>query len=218
MNKILLKELDEFIRKNNLEFKTDTLEEIYDITWKSQITIRCLKCDESFEISVKQLLRPHPARVGEVCPRCNAENLFTKKIVDLYGRNPYEFMSKFKGYYEPLTVKCIDCGSEWTTSVSRNLLMSKSAETRNHPCKKCAVKRNYKKDISSFQKKLEDKFGECNYEFINPSEFTGIYSKQKISVKCKKCNSSFDVSAQNLLFPRNGKHYCKNCNSKKCKK
>lgn len=214
MNKLLLVELESFIKNNDLLFPLSTLDEIYAISWKTKLNLTCKNCGEKFDISVKQLLRPHPERSGKVCPRCNAEDLFLKKLNELYGKNPYTFLSKFRGYQEPLKVKCNDCGTEWESICARNLLM----KVENHPCRQCASNRNFKKDISTFQEKLKDKFGECNYIFLNPEKFTGIYSKQKIDVKCKFCESEFSVHPQNLLSPRNGKHYCKNCNTKKFKR
>lgn len=213
MNKSLLKELEKFLTTNNLEFKADTLEEIYDITWRTKLNIKCKNCRDDFDISVKQLLRPHPARVGKVCPRCNTEMLFVNKLNELYGENPYEFLTTFRGYYAPIKVNCKKCNSVWETPIARSLLMGN--DRGQHPCKQCATNRNFKKDIKDLENKLIEKFGKCNYEFLNPEKFTGIYSKQKISVRCKNCSTEFEVNPQNLVCPRNGKHYCRVCNSKK---
>lgn len=212
MNEKLLKELNDFLNQNNLELLADSEESIYSIGWKSKINLKCKICDEVFDITVKQLLRPHPVRSGEICPRCEAERLFTNKLLSTYGKIPYEFASKFLGYTSPLTVKCKECGYEFTTNSARNLLMPSDKDNPIPPCKSCSNIKNFKQDISILEEELVKRFGECNYEFISPEDFSGVYSKKKIQVKCKICNDVFEVNPQNLLFPKNGKHYCKNCN------
>lgn len=214
MNEPLLKELEKYLSANNLEYRADSEEQIYAITWKSKLELTCLSCGDTFTISVKQLLRPHPERIGKVCPRCNSEHVFIEKLKETYGRNPYIFLTPFIGYNEMLKVECIDCGTEKTVRSARNLLMTING---SHPCKKCASNRNFKRDITELEEKIKDKLGVCNYEFNDPENYTGLYSKKKISVKCKKCDSIFTVAPQNLFNPRNGKHYCKNCNYKKLK-
>lgn len=214
MNEPLLKELGDFLKANKLEFRTDNINEIYSITWKSKIELTCLDCGKQFEITVKQLLRPHPERQGLVCPRCEAERLYRNKMTSTYGNVPYEFVTEFIGYNEPLTVRCLDCEAEFTASAARNLLMSRDLPEGAHPCKQCANIRNFKKDISEFENQLVEKFGTCNYEFLTPEDFSGAYSKKKIKVKCKLCGNEFDVNPQNILNPKNGKHYCKECNIK----
>lgn len=209
MNETLLKELDEFLNSNNLEYTSNDLDEICNITWKSKIELKCKDCNTSFSISVKQLLRPHPERQGMVCPRCDAERLFINKINSVYGRLPYEFESTFLGYNEPLTVKCKDCGNIFTVNAARNLTFPNN--NAFHPCKKCVSIRNYKNEILNIEKKLIELFGECKYEFLIPEVFDDTISKKKVKVKCKICNDEFYVNPQNLLTPRNGKHYCKNC-------
>lgn len=217
MNAPLLIELDDFLKKNNLELLSEDFDFITSITWKTTIDIKCKKCGNIFSITVKQLLRPHPERTGLVCPRCNAENLFIKKLEEIYGENPYEFVNGFIGYNEPLTVKCKTCSYSWTTKAARNLLIGTSLPKGAHPCKQCATIRNFKKEIKNFEDLLIEKFGKCNYEFLSDN-FTGAYSKKKIHVKCSLCNNNFEVSPFNILNPKNGKHYCKYCNPRGKKK
>lgn len=213
MNAPLLIELDKFLKENNLELQSTDFDFITSITWKTSIELKCKNCGHIFSITVKQLIRPHPERTGLICPRCNAEILFIKKLEELYNRNPYEFITKFEGYNEPLCVKCKDCNNIWTTKGARNLLIGKEF----HPCKMCSNKRNFKKEIIEFENMLVEKFGVCNYEF-KTDIFTGAYSKKKIRVKCLLCNNEFDVSPFNILNPKNGKHYCKYCNPRGKKK
>ena len=215
MNKNLLMELEKCFKENHLDLVTDDIDLITNLNWKSVIKLECLDCGEQFDISVKQLLRPHPERIGRICPRCESEETFLKKLEDMYGSNPYEFLSRFNGYNKPLTVKCKDCGYEWTVRSARNLLMSASLPEGAHPCKQCGIIRNFKKDIDELQKELEKKFGSCDYEFLSADKYSGLYSKQKIKVRCKICGFEFETRAQNLLSPFNGRHYCKGCNSKK---
>lgn len=215
MNESLLRELEKCFKENHLDLVTDDINFITNLNWKSTLRLECLDCGEQFDISVKQLLRPHPARIGKICPRCESEATFLKKLNDMYGRNPYTFLSRFNGYNSPLTVRCNDCGYEWTVKSARNLLMSSSLPEGAHPCKQCGINRNFNQDISMFQKMLVDKFGSCDYEFLSADKFSGPYSKQKIKVRCKICGSVFETRAQNLLTPFNGRHYCKGCNTKK---
>ena len=91
--------------------------------------------------------------------------------------------------------------------------MGKNLPEGAHPCKQCGINRNYKQNIDNFKQKLEEKFGVCNYNFLSDN-YTGTYSKNKIHVRCKVCGNDFLVNPQNLLNPKNGKHYCKNCNKR----
>lgn len=217
MNASLLIELDTFLKENELELQSNDFDFITSITWKTAIELKCLKCGKIFNITVKQLLRSHPPRTGKVCPRCNAEELFVNKLKEIYGENPYDFVSTFEGYNEPLKVKCKTCGYIWTTKAARNLLMGKELPEKAHPCKQCSNIRNFKKEIEVFKKILIEKFNACNYEFLS-SIFTGPYSKKKIHVKCLLCENEFDVSPTNIINPKNGKHYCKYCNPRGKKK
>ena len=130
MNAPLLIELDTFLKENNLELQSNDFDFITSINWKTSVILKCLKCGTIFNITVKQLLRPHPPRDGLICPRCNAEDLFIKKLTEIYGNNPYEFVTQFQGYNEPLAVKCKTCGYIWTTKSARNLLMREKSSRR----------------------------------------------------------------------------------------
>lgn len=208
MNASLLIELNDFLKQNNLELQSTDFNFITSINWKTPLQLKCLKCNHIFTITTKQLLRPHPERLGIVCPRCNGEDIFIKKLISTYGKNPYNFISKFESYNDPLTVECKTCGYLWTTPSARNLLINKD---NIPPCKCCANKRNYENSIDDFKETLKQKFGNCDYEFFTP-QYQGKYSKKKMHVKCKICGYEFDATPQNLLNPKNGKHYCKNCN------
>ena len=96
MNAPLLIELDTFLKENNLELQSTDFDFITSITWKTAITLKCLKCQTIFQITVKQLLRPHPERTGLICPRCNAVILFINKLKETYKDNPYEFVEQFQ--------------------------------------------------------------------------------------------------------------------------
>jgi len=71
--------------------------------------------------------------------------------------------------------------------------MGKNLPKGAHPCKQCAQLRNFKKDIRLLENNLIEKFGVCNYEFLT-NNFSGLYSKKKIEVRCKKCNNTFFVN------------------------
>ena len=213
MNPSLLIDLNDFLNDNDLSLDSDDFDFITGINWKTNLPLICKKCGHKFSITTKQLLKPHPERIGKVCSRCNSEDLFNNKLKDLYGKNPYTFLTHFNGYTKPIKVKCNDCGYEWKTNAAKNLLMNNELPNGLHPCKKCSNKRNYKKSSETFKKIMIEKFGQCNYELLD-EDFLGIYSKKKIKVRCLKCGSEFSVAPSNLFSPNNGKHYCKNCNIK----
>lgn len=214
MNAPLLIELNDFLQKNKLLIENNDFTFLTNINWKTQLPLKCEKCNYQFQVSTKQLLRPHPPRVGQPCPRCNGEELFKNKLVSTYGYNPYNFISEFESYNDPLAVECKKCGYIWTTPSAKNLLINKN---KIPPCKCCANKRNYDNSIEDFKTELKNKFGKCEYEFFEP-KYQGKYSKKKLHVKCKICGYEFEATPQNLLNPKNGKHYCKNCNKIKTKK
>ena len=62
MNTSLLIELNDFLIKNNLTLNSTDFEFMTNITWKTSLPIKCNKCGVEFEITTKQLIRPHPER------------------------------------------------------------------------------------------------------------------------------------------------------------
>lgn len=208
---MLKDELTLFLLNNKLEIKTEIDDKL---TWKSTIDLKCLVCGHTLSITVKQLLRPHPERVGFVCPRCESERKFINKLSEKYGRVPYDFLTQFTGYKDNIKVKCKDCGEEWECN-AESLLMNSKLKGNNHPCKNCTRLREISgKDISELKNALINKFGTCNYEFPNPGQYAGMFSKKKIDIICKLCGHEMSTSVYNILNPKNGKHYCRVCNKK----
>ena len=109
MNEDLLKKLNLFLINNNLILNSNDFDFITNISWKTVLPIKCLICGNEFSISIKQLLIPHPERVGLVCPYCESKRLFINKLISVYGSNPYEFVSEFQGYNKPIKIKCKKC-------------------------------------------------------------------------------------------------------------
>jgi len=200
-----MKDITAFCEANHLELLH--LEE-------GKATLRCSVCGEEFSMTVKNLLYPHPKRQYGVCPRCSSEQRFRAKLIDLYGRIPYSFETEFKGYEEPLKVKCLDCGHEWTAHKAKILLLNAKLPDKAHPCEKCTDLRNYgSKDISELKQALIEAFGSCDYEFPKPEEYRGLYSQQKMTIVCKLCGHRFMTHPWNILHPSNGRHYCSKCNN-----
>lgn len=208
---MIKEELNDFLFNNKLETETDINDKI---TWKSTLNLKCLVCGNNFSITIKQLLRPHPERVGFICPRCESERKFINKLSEKYGRNPYEFLTQFTGYKNNIKVKCKDCGEEWECHAEA-LLMNSKLKENNHPCKGCTkIREASGKDINKLREALITKFGACNYEFPDPKQYTGMFSKKKIDITCKLCGHKMSTSIYNILNPKNGKHYCRVCNKK----
>ena len=192
-------ELQEFLEDNKLELASS----IDKLIWKSKLEIRCITCGKVFSVGVKQLLRPHPERVGLVCPKCEEDRRYFQKLESKYGRNPYEFLTPFDGYDSLVKVKCKDCGYEWEAT-AKSLLMNSKLKDSTHPCKGCTKnRRSATKNIDELITELKTKFGECNYEFTNPSEYTGKFSKEKINIKCKICGHEMKTHVGNILNPTN---------------
>lgn len=204
-------ELFEFLKDNNLEMVSNDSDKII---WKSKLELRCITCGNTFNISIKQLLRPHPERNGMVCTKCDDERKFISKLNEKYGRNPYEFLTVFSGYDKLLKVKCKDCGFEWEAT-AKSLLMNSKLKDNCHPCKMCTkMRRDSTKNISELENELINKFGECNYTFPEPKTYAGLFSKEKIRIICKICGHEMFTHVGNILNPSNSKHYCRVCNNK----
>ena len=188
------------------------------LTLKSEIGLKCTMCNTEFKISIRQLLYPHPKRTHSVCPNCAVKEKYITKLGDLYGRNPYEFKTPFKGYMNPLTVKCKDCGYEFTVNKAKTLLLNAHMKPGHHPCKQCAkleyASRKKTQSIDSFKQQLINKFGGCFYEFPYPEEFRLWNQKEKIHIICKQCGHEMFTYPNNILNPKHGKHYCRVCNKK----
>lgn len=172
-----------------------------------------------FSISVRQLLYPHPKRKYDIaCPICSAERKYISKLKELYGENPYTFLSPFKGYMQPLTVKCNDCGYDFTVNRAKTLLLNAHMTKGHHPCKQCAKleysSRKKTQTIDEFINQLREKFGSCQYEFPYPEEFRLWNQKTKMHIVCKSCGHMMFTYPNNILHPSNGMHYCRVCNKK----
>ena len=208
----LKEELVEYLDSHNSEL----IETPETLLTKSKIKIRCNDCGTEYEISAIQLLHPHPERTyPTACPMCTSKYKFIAKIEKTYGRNPYELLSEFKGYDQPIKVRCKDCGYEWETKKAKNILSTANLPEGAHVCAGCTkirAKENAGKDIKELQDKLIEKFGACEYTFPHPEEYTGMYSKKPIHVVCTRCGYEMFTVPSNLMAPSNGEHYCKGCN------
>lgn len=209
------KDFIEVVKERFTSEKVSLLDEITEDTnsKKDYIRFKCLECGDEDKIVIKNLMDPR--RLKRLCTRCHLEDNFKNKLIDLYGRNPYIFKTRFIGYNEPLTVKCIDCGDEFTMPKARALLMNSKLPEGQHPCKKCTtIRRNETKDINELIETLRKKFGDCNYEFPKPESYAGLYSKTPFNIKCKFCGHETSTVIINILEPSNGKHYCRVCNNR----
>lgn len=182
-------------------------------TKKDQVEFVCHNCGLTFTMTIKNLMDPR--RKSRACQRCQDLFNFNSRLNSLYGRNPYNFISEFKSYKDPLTVECIDCHDVFTVEHAKILLLNNNLPEGAHPCKKCTELRRFKTyDIIELENTLIEKFGACNYEFPDKDEYSGLYSKKKFRIICKKCNHEMNTLITNILNPSNGEHYCRVCNNK----
>lgn len=208
---------------------SEVLSKIREIAYSENITISnlsedlkvktdylnftCNKCHHEGKTTASNLLDTR--RKTKICQYCLKLEKFEDALIKKYGRNPYEFISEFKGYNEPITVKCKDCGFEFSEKKASSLLMNSKLPEGKHPCKNCTKLRiQEKKDINDLISSLTKKFGACNYTFPEPEKYMGIHSRTKFKIVCNFCGHEMETYITNILNPKNGKHYCRVCNHK----
>ena len=203
-------QIKEIAQKENLSIITDLNNDM--LNTKSYIKLKCQVCNSEISQTVSNLLDNR--RAGQICQKCLKINSYKKLLLEKYNRIPYEFLTELNGdRSQEIVVRCKDCGDIIHTTVARTLMNSK-LKNNNHPCKKCAYNRNYKKDENSFETELTKKFGACNYLLLEPEKFTGFNTSSKLRIKCKICGHEFTTYPSNIMNPTNGKHYCRVCNNK----
>ena len=186
---------------------------INDELLTTTLNCKCMSCNKEFSVSSKNFLDPR--RTGKVCQVCNAKEKFLNKLNELYGSNPYTFMTEFTGYNNPLKVKCNDCGYEFEVKKASSLLMISNLPEGTHPCKNCTkLRAKAGRSITELESALIEKFGECRYTFPEPEKYKGLFSKEKFKIVCKDCGHEMYTYISNILNPSNGIHYCRVCNNK----
>lgn len=101
-----------------------------------------------------------------------------------------EVISEYKSKNEPLTVRCKDCGFEWTTNAHKLLF--------GHGCRKCAgmARRGvpiHKKTHDEFLTEMENK--QPNIRIL--SEYQN--AREKVLCECKICWNQWYAKPANLL-------------------
>jgi len=184
------------------------------INSKTPIKCKCNKCNYIWKKAPYELIIR-----GTGCPNCSSlsgkgrkisftEKDFENKLIDLFGENPYEFITPFKGYKERITVKCKECGYIFDAKPS-NLTL----KTLKHPtCSNC-LKNNHKMTTEKYQNKLDKHFGkEKSYTILE--EY--IDENTAIKHRCNICNYEWKTSPANIYRGMYGKtRVCPSCNNMK---
>lgn len=205
--------LNQLLDNENLIVINENYEKLKD---SDLITLECTICKTQITMTVKELIRPHPQRKNVVCPKCRTYNIFCDQIKNAYTENPYEFITEFNGYTSPITVRCKDCGFEFSVSEARRLLCNTNLPSGTHPCKNCSKLRRDTKNNKTKQEILDriyDHFGVINYDILDTKEYFSQFT-DTFTVRCKLCGHVFKATLTNILGAKNGKHYCSVCNNK----
>ena len=192
------KEVTEYAYINNMSIDGDIQNR------ESKINSTCNICGTVKNTSVRFLLeRKYP------CEYCEFKSKFENDLIIKYNEIPYIFLSRYKNMNSKIHVKCKKCGHE--DHITPKTILHTNNKM-GHPCKGCFIN-SYKKNENEFYSKLEEKFGKCNHTIINPDEYRGHASKNKIKFRCNICDHEFETYPHNVLNPKNGKHYCAKCNN-----
>lgn len=119
---------------------------------------------------------------------------FKNRVSQKYG-NQFTIISDYKGSNSKVKIRCNKCN--WTGEVMAGHLLYQNCGTR------CPTHGKRQFDSSSFQKAI-NQIQDNQYTLL--SGFTGF--KDKVKIKCNKCEKEFCVWPHSLLEKRMGK----NCN------
>lgn len=186
-------------------------ENIDKITRDTKIYRKCKICGEEKISSIRQLLMKPPEKR---CKTCELKKSFEEKVINKYGKLPFEYIDPFQGMTKRIKLKCLNCGNiiERTPTYIINEINRKYENNYNF-CERCANNERYGKDIKLLEQELEKTFDECRYEFKQDHYFR----YKHIDVKCKICGYEFSVLPNNLIgakYNKHTNHYCPNCNNK----
>lgn len=95
-------------------------------------------------------------------------------------RNDIEILSKYKGYRNPIKVKCLRCGNKFTINAAGNIFNTKNL------CKKCRTPHN-KKTLEDIKKEIKF-ISNDEYELLS-DEYKN--NKTRMLFKHKKCGKEF---------------------------
>lgn len=130
--------------------------------------------------------------------KTNKEKLI-KKFQSIHG-DLYDYSSvNYINYKTPIKITCKTCGNIFNQTPSNHGLGS--------GCPKCAKKYNENKklDTPTFIKMAKEVHGEL-YSYSNTSY---VNAKTKVSIKCKKCKTTFMQLPRGHVYVRSGCPHCK---------
>ena len=158
---------------------------------KNKIKIKHNKCGNAYEQVASKFLYNHR------CPYCSHRHKYTteefkKKVYDSAG-NEYAVLGEYTGSKNKIKIKHNKCGNTYEQFANDFLY--------NHRCPYCS--HNHKYTTEEFKKKVYELFGN-RYTVMDKY----INSKNKVKMKCNKCNSIYYVYPSYLLNYKNY-HHCK---------
>lgn len=175
------------------------------------ILCKCNTCGNEWKKAPYELIK---RKTG--CPICSNKKMaktktldtndFENKLIELFGENPYEILSEYKGTRIPIKVKCKKCGYVFEGR-PYNLISNKL----EHPiCRNCFFE-NKKTTTEKYQKTLDDFFGkDKSYEVLE--EY--VDENTAIMHKCNICNYEWKTSPANIRCGLYGKtRVCPSCNN-----
>jgi len=193
---------------NKFEFLEDY------INSKTPILTKCNTCGHVWKKAPYELISR-----GTGCPNCSTlsgrgrklsftQEDFENKLINLFGENPYKFITPFMNYKTKIKVKCKKCGYEFEAKPSNLVLHS-----LKHPvCANC-LRNNHKMTTEKYQEKLDNFFGkDKSYDVLEDY----INENTAIKHRCRICNYEWKTSPANITGGMHGKtRVCPSCNNMK---
>ncbi|MEG0835773.1 MAG: hypothetical protein RR413_10055 [Christensenellaceae bacterium] len=152
-------------------------------------------CFSGSKIKVKCNIDGHIWRVAPInllkgigCPICagnyvKSEDVFLGELKNKDSK--FEIKSKYNGYCNPIDVKCLACGDEFTTTPQKLIY-------QKYGCMKCA----------NVKKKTHEEFVSQLYERYSNLEVLDKYknTNTRLLMKCKECGRNFYGVPQQMLI------------------
>ena len=182
---------------------------------KSTVGIMCRHnvCGSEFKKIPYELIKR-----GSGCPVCSKKDAnkkktatneeFEQKLINIFGYNPYIFLTPYTKVNNTIKVKCKKCGYEFSTRAG-NLIDKK---LKRPYCKMC-YNQNRKMTKEKYQEKLDSYFGK-DKSYTVLEDF--VDENTAILHKCNICNYEWKTSPANIYCGMYGKkRVCPSCNNMK---
>lgn len=137
-----------------IKFPEISLNETKKEIGKKYITVKCQKCGEIFDVSIRNIFREYQTE-SVLCKKCRIEKRYKteyKKLVeklDSQDLEPITKMEDYKGFKNLFTVKCKKCNKIFNIKLDQQIYFCSCKQNRKNKTEERVIK-NFNKKYSNF--------------------------------------------------------------------